>query len=356
MNNQKNKYLKLKLKITGVIVFVFLFVLFLIWRKTYDHKNVFYKKLFDLCWIAYAPTNFNPRENIYPSIRNLTEDLTFLKRNGFDGVVTFGSEKTLGQIPKIAKKLGFKGIIMGIWNLGSREEFNQAVAAKNYVDGYCVGHLGLYKNYGFEDLQEAITRLRENTDRPISTSQNLQLYEKNNKIINLGDWLFPDVRLFWDIENFKTPKNLYQKLVEKYERLVGISEKPVLMKTVGFPTGGSKDASENNQAEFFKLLLENEKNPFERVPFVYHEAFDQSWKNWHPIEQYWGLFKNDRTAKVGSKYIWGLNLKQKSIDIKYIKGGDFLYISIAIILFSALIFLIWMPKDLKNKLRRKIEL
>lgn len=194
--------------------------------------------------------------------------------------------------------------------------------------------------------------MRKNTNKPISTSQNFQLYEKNNKIINLGDWLFPDVRLFWDVEEFRSPKRLYRGLVEKYEKLVGISEKPVLMKTVGFPTAGAVDASEDNQVEFFKLLLENAKHSYEQVPFVYHEAFDQHWKDWFPIESHWGLFKDDRTAKLGSKSIWGLYLKQKVKNKVRISEGYLFNTSFTIILFFFFLFIVWMPKKFKNKLLR----
>ncbi|MGA1864327.1 MAG: hypothetical protein ACMUHX_04630 [bacterium] len=299
----KGHFMKLPKKIFFLVtLFIFLFF-HILYCVSLDNVDIFYQKLSTLCWICYAPTNFDPREKIYPSESSIQEDLALLKKTGFNGLVTFGAEESLGHIPRIAKKAGFQGVIMGIWLPNSLDEFRHAIAAKDYVDAYCVGHLGLNKYYNISILQGRIEKLKDITKKPVSTSECIEEYFKNRELVDIGDWLFPDAHLYWDIQEKRTPEKFFHKLIEDYRRLDGISKKPVLIKTIGYPSGGNSDATEENQAELFQLILENAKHPYERVRFVYFEAFDQQWKTWHPIEAHWGIFKSDRTPKKGSNYI-----------------------------------------------------
>jgi exo-beta-1,3-glucanase (GH17 family) len=273
-----------------------------------DSNLIFIQKLSSLCWIGYAPSRFNPRKQIYPSIESIKADLHILKKAGFNGVITFGAEKSLDQIPEVAKEIGFEGVIMGIWAPDSHEEVESAIAAKNYVDGYCVGHMGLNKNYNLEILKTAMAKIKKRTQLPVTTTEGIDVYYNESPLIQLSDWIFPDSRIYWQNENIDHLKQLYKTLLKDYERLIGLSEKPVLLKIVGFPTMGSGKASEKNQAELFKLLLQNAGHPYERLRFAYFEAFDQPWKTWHTVEAHWGVFKNDRSPKAGADYIWGKNI------------------------------------------------
>lgn len=270
-----------------------------------DTKSQFFAKISSLCWIGYAPTHFNPRNMIYPSVENMTEDLYVLIQAGFNGIITFGAEQTLWQIPDLAKSIGFKGVIMGIWQPDSPEELKNAIRAKNNVDAFCVGHMGLNINYSYHTLKKAIIQIKERTNKPVSTTESIDLYNRKSPLIQLSDWIFPDARLYWQQMETEQVEVHFNFLVKKYEQLISLSEKPVLIKTVGFPTKGSHVATEQNQAQFFDLLLANAKHPFERLRFAYFEAFDQPWKTWHEVEGNWGIFRDDRSPKPGKEKIWG---------------------------------------------------
>lgn len=278
-------------------------LLFLSWPP--DNSPIFIQKISSLCWIGYAPSQFDPRNQFYPSIEDIKADLTVLKKNGFNGVITFGAEKSLRQIPKVAKEIGFEGVIMGIWDPASDEEIESAITAKQYVDGYCVGHMGLNKNYGLKTLKSTITKIKKHTQKQVTTSEGIDAYTTKSPLIQLSDWIFPDSRIYWQNEKDTHPRRIYSALLKGYERLVGLSDKPVLLKIVGYPTKGFAKVTENQQVDLFKLLLKNAGHPSERLRFAYFEAFDQPWKTWHSVEAHWGVFNNDRTPKAGVGYIWG---------------------------------------------------
>ena len=69
--------------------------------------------------------------------------------------------------------------------------------------------------------------------------------------------------------------------------------KPLMLKEIGFPTGGENWATEKNQETFLKLM-DNKS-----VPFCFFEAFDQPWKGSDgTIEPHWGIFFQNRTPKA----------------------------------------------------------
>ena len=43
-------------------------------------SDTFEDKLTSICWVAYAPTNFNPIQGIFPDIDSVREDLKVLNR------------------------------------------------------------------------------------------------------------------------------------------------------------------------------------------------------------------------------------------------------------------------------------
>jgi exo-beta-1,3-glucanase (GH17 family) len=57
--------------------------------------------------------------------------------------------------------------------------------------------------------------------------------------------------------------------------------------------------SEANQVAYYRLLNDTP------VVYVRFEAFDQPWKNWAPVEPYWGLFHSDRSPKQVVPYACG---------------------------------------------------
>src|SRR5262249_12911501 len=100
-------------------------------------------RLRNLVWVSYSPVEFDPDIGRYPDDASLQADLTALRLGPVGGIITFGSDASLARVPALARAVGLNGVIMGIFDPCNASELSAAISAKEHVDGYCVGHLGL---------------------------------------------------------------------------------------------------------------------------------------------------------------------------------------------------------------------
>lgn len=255
----------------------------------------FQSALRSLCWVAYAPTNFDPNQGVFPSQDSLRQDLLVLKQAGFTGLVTYGADQPIAQV---AEEVGFKGMLLGVWEPKSVEEMRQAQAAaqSDLVIGYVVGNEGLGVHYDYATLEAAMDQLRRATGKPVATTEQIEDYA-DARLRDLGDWLFPNVHPYW--HGYTEPVSAVNWTVKQFEALERETQKPIMFKEVGLPTGGDDQMSEANQVAYYRLLNDTP------VVYVRFEAFDQPWKNWAPVEPYWGLFHSDRSPKQVVPYACG---------------------------------------------------
>jgi len=261
-------------------------------------------KLVVLPWVTYAPSR-----SAQANETEVRKDLQLLYDTGFLGIITYSSFEPLASVPRIAKEIGFKGVIMGIWSPTSSLEIENAKSMAEYVDGYCVGNEGLSAGrYNFATLQGAIDELRQNTSKPVTTTEPVGSYLNNLPLLELGDWVFPNAHPYWADKKEPTAARdwtvqRYNDLLKKVLPQTSKPDKPVLFKEVGLPTAGDPACSETNQAEYFRLLQET------TVPFAFFEAFDQPSKHeyWsgtnYDVGPHWGLFKSNRSPKEVVKYL-----------------------------------------------------
>jgi exo-beta-1,3-glucanase (GH17 family) len=258
-----------------------------------DQGLTFDEKLASLCWVAFSPTHYDPTKGIFPSEDDLRLDLRALHGAGFRGLVTYGSESPLREIPRLAREEGFQGVIMGVWSPASADELSSAKAAVAYVDGYNVGNEGLsFGRYNLDTLKVAMEDLRNATGKPIATTEVIDSYFGNAQIRELGDWTFANAHPYWN--GVKDPQRAVEWTQQKYNDLVGLytgGHRTVVFKEVGLPTAGDAAVSEEGQAKYYGALRGA------GVTYVRFEAFDQPWKNDQPVEPYWGLFHSDRSSK-----------------------------------------------------------
>lgn len=233
-----------------------------------------------------------------------------LRAAGFDGLVTYGSNyadpRNPGQqldIPRLAQEVGFAGMIVGIWNPSDETELNTAEQASRYpvVRGYCVGNEGLDERYNLKTLTEAMSRIRQNTGKPVSTTEQANDYYENSPLWTISDWIFPNVHPYF--AKRREPMEAVAWTADIFKTLDAVSDKPLIFKEVGLPTAGDVDVSEANQAQYYQSLR---KTP---VIYVVFEAFDAPWKHLVPPklndtsaapdpEPHWGIFTSDRKAKA----------------------------------------------------------
>jgi len=258
-------------------------------KSTQAINDEFTNKLCRVKWVTYSPTNYNPDIGVYPTLSSIEQDLEVLFNAGFRGIITYGADNILSSIPETAKRIGFDGVIMGVWDIYSRDELQAAIDASSFVDGYCIGNEGLGRRYEAEELTKVMDYVKEATQKPATTSEEVTDYA-NDKMIKMGDWVFPNIHpVFF---NTKDPKKAVD-FVKHYYKIIcrAAKDKPVLVKEAGFPTKGDIYANQKSQTVFFKLLENSEVN------FSYFEAFDQYWKNSPEIESHWGLFDKNRKPK-----------------------------------------------------------
>ena len=264
-----------------------------------------------LCWIAYSPTHYDPTTSPirWPSEEDVREDLFVLRSAGFNGLVTYGtnyaSQKAPNQmldIPRLAQEAGFEGMIVGVWDPLDEDELRAAEQAGLYpvVVGYCVGNEGWKVRYDLETLTDAMGRLRRTTGKPVATTEEVHDYYENSPLWTISDWIFPNVHPYF--AGRRDPREAVEWTERIFESLDSVSDKPLIFKEVGLPSGGDTGLSEACQAQYYQLLRGT------NVTFVVFEAFDAPWKHLgqpgpdgiYPLpdpEPYWGVFTSDRMPK-----------------------------------------------------------
>jgi len=275
-----------------------LIALLLVVDVVYANNQVF-EKFHELKWIGYSPTNFNPAKGIYPSVKSIKKDLRVLKKAGFSGIVTYGSDGIFGDIPRMAHDAGFSGVIMGVWDPNRKEEILNAIAAKEWVDAYCVGNEGYKSRYPSELLKKKMRVIRKRTGKLVTTAERIEEYYRKKDLAKISDFILCNAHPVWSgvYEPAKASKWLEEKVRNLKKSLKRRNiKKLIIVKEAGCPTKGSKYLSAENQRLFFEKLEATDVN------FVYFEAFDQPWKQYHAFEPYWGIFDSQRRPKYKSLF------------------------------------------------------
>jgi exo-beta-1,3-glucanase (GH17 family) len=248
-------------------------------------------------WVAYGNPGAIPGQDSYQQkVETIRQDLTVLKKAGFNGLVTYGASGIMGEkFLSMAQELGYQGVIMGIWNPSSPQELKNAknAASLPIVLGYSIGNEGLYgsrERYTLPELCAAMADLRSNTGKPVATSEEIDDYSFHPELLFAGDWLFPNAHPYW--HSTKRPLAAVKWETARYEDMAGNTGRFVLFKEVGLPTSGAGGLSEANHDLYYRELAKTD------VRFVYFEGFDRLSKDHTSVEPYWGIFDARRNPKL----------------------------------------------------------
>ncbi len=264
------------------------------------------------CWICYDPSGLRQTTNgifLYPTLTSIGQDLDVIKTAGFSGIVTFGSTDTLAEVPQLAKERGL-AVIMGVWNPNNQMEVRTAIRQAKYVDGYCIGHNGLKKDYSISELKTTVLRVQRETKLPVTTTEWALRYE--TQLAGLGDWLFPDVHIPVRSTPNDKPKvdverdvKLFVAALKQMAEHARQQHKLLVLKCIAYPHSGIEGASPTNQALFFNTVLNRLEDTQEGLPVTVSiapmSAFDAPWKKGRPYfewDPYVGLlrpFESERT-------------------------------------------------------------
>jgi exo-beta-1,3-glucanase (GH17 family) len=265
-------------------------------------------------FIAYTPTDLQiVAGQVQPASREqIRRDLEIL-REDFDGLITYSSTDGVESVPEIGAALGFRAVIVGIWDpLSEREIANAIALAERWpelVVAICVGNETLLaERHPWPVLRAAMQRLR--TALPgvaVTTSEPFYYYLDGEPadFVENQDFFLPSVHPLFQpwFAGAETAQTI--DFVAEVAGLLLEQGKPVLIKETGLPSGPAADGfSPRRQAEFWTGLCR-------RLPYTvdlgiaYFEAFDHDWKvanareefGDHPEEAFWGLYRGNRQPK-----------------------------------------------------------
>lgn len=262
-------------------------------------------------FVAYEPTSLqvidgHPTHADPDSIR---ADLKVL-RPRFDALITYGSVDGAEVIPEIAGALGFRAVIIGIWNPFNPAELDAAITAARkspkVVVGLSLGNEMLF--FRRHETQDVVTLLDQVHARapelPLSTTEQFHMFARPQlrPVLQRVDFLLANVHPIFqpwfphasNSDSVQFVLNVASQLGQEY---CG----PVMVKETGLPTApADKGFSEARQARFYTELAPRFVGSRERA-FAYFAAFDAPWRlrdGGAPEEAHWGLYDERRQPKA----------------------------------------------------------
>ncbi len=268
-------------------------------------------------FITYTPRSFKVMGTTITAATEagIRDDLRVI-RPLFSGLITYSCVNGQERIPAIAQELGFRAIIIGVWDPRSRVEIDNAIrVAKRYpvlVTAVIVGNEGIFtKRYRPDEVKQAMARIKgECPNLAVTTSEPFSLYfqQEYADFFQAHDLLMPNIHpLFEPWFKPEEPGQGVMMVVNVAARFKESYHLPLLIKETGMPSGptGRSGYSQKRQALFWSELYK--RFPFAPFrAFACFEAFDTPWKpaamavdfpGDHASEAFWGFFTASGEAK-----------------------------------------------------------
>jgi exo-beta-1,3-glucanase (GH17 family) len=284
-------------------------------------------------FIAYQPTSLQVTNGVSTQADpdSMRADLQVLRLR-FDSLITYDSIHGAEAIPGIAASLGYRAVIIGIWNPFNPAELSAALAAaKNnpqVVVGLSLGNEMLFfHRHGSAELVRLLDTIRAQAPQlALSTTEPFQMFEAPEAapILQRLDFLLPNIHpVFQPWFRGAPESNAVQFVVNVVSDLAGYYCGPILVKETGIPTAPEEQGfTEKKQAAFYEELrhrfAESAVAPAaargsgsgpaagDRA-FAYFAAFDAPWRlldggpaaGQRPAEEeaHWGLYDEKRRPK-----------------------------------------------------------
>jgi exo-beta-1,3-glucanase (GH17 family) len=270
-------------------------------------------------FITYEPTAIKVINGAETSAdpASIRADLTVL-RSRFDALVTYEAVHGEQQIPQIAAALGYRALIIGVWNPFDEAETQAALTAARtwpqLVVGVSLGNELLFgKPAESARLAARLAALHAREPRlPLSSSEPFHVYTGPAGAPVLGqlDFLLPNVHpVFQPWFHGAGAPTSAQFVVNVAADLAARFCGPILVKETGVPTAPpGADFSEAAQAAFY-AELRRRLLPDRQRAFAYFGAFDAPWRAFdvtpvgpaHAEEAFWGLYDAQRKPKAAAR-------------------------------------------------------
>jgi exo-beta-1,3-glucanase (GH17 family) len=270
-------------------------------------------------FVTYQPTSLKVVNGQISPARPeaIRADLALLRKH-FDALITYNALHGDEAIPAIAQELGYRALIVGVWDPGDATEVDAAAAAAlrfpRLVLGIALGNETLFAHRSDpRQLMSALTRLRAHVPGvALTTSEPFHVYgePENAALLAALDFLLPNVHpVFQPWFRDAPEKNDAQFVVNVLAELAALSCGPVLVKETGEPSAPAQSGySEARQAAFYRELRAQLKPSATRA-VAYFAAFDAPWREYdatptpgaHAEEAHWGLYDAERRPKLAAR-------------------------------------------------------
>jgi exo-beta-1,3-glucanase (GH17 family) len=275
-------------------------------------------------FIAYQPTSLTVVDGrVTPAdATSIRADLATLRPH-FDALITYDAVHGAEAVPALAAELGFRTLIIGVWDPSAESQLAAAVAAARRYPGLVAG-ISLGNELLFSRHSDA-ARLRAILARmhaqlpgtPLSTTEPFHLFypgEPGAALLPELDFLLVNVHAIFQPWFREAPEDAAPQFVlNVVDRLAQEYCGPILVKETGIPSApASSGFTPERQAGFYAQLRRLFSPASERA-FAYFAAFDAPWRSTdaiavpeappalHPEEAHWGLYDVGRRAKLAAR-------------------------------------------------------
>lgn len=267
-------------------------------------------------FVAYQPTSLQVHDGrVTPANpAGIRADLEVL-RPWFDALVTYDAVNGAERIPEIAAALGYRALVIGVWDPFDARQVDAAIAAARAHPALVVGlALGNEMLFGgrrrHDELAARIAAIRARVpDLALATSEPFHMFLEPRAAPLLAqlDFLLPNVHPVFEPWFRGAPAaNGAQFVVDVTAKVAATHCGPVLVKETGVPTAPADRGFTPQRQRDFYISLQRAFPPSTDRAFVWFAAFDAPWRvaDWHPVagehpeEAHWGLFDAARQRKV----------------------------------------------------------
>jgi exo-beta-1,3-glucanase (GH17 family) len=268
-------------------------------------------------FVAYQPTSLKVVNGVVSPAdpMEIRADLTVLRKK-FDALITYDAIHAR-QIPAIASALGFRALIVGVWNPAAAAEVDAAVGAARQFPQLVIGiSLGnetqFFQRIDPQRLSAAIASVHTRAPATaLTTTEPFHIFAKPEFAPVLGqlDFLLVNVHPVFQTWFQGAPDaTAAQFVVNVVQDLESLGCGPILVKETGEPSApASQGYSEARQASFYRELRARFA-PDATHAFAYFSAFDAPWREAdagaagkNSGEAHWGLYDADRKAKQAAR-------------------------------------------------------
>ncbi|MDE1172650.1 MAG: hypothetical protein PW790_03040 [Parvibaculaceae bacterium] len=267
-------------------------------------------------YISYQPTSLQviKGQPTQADEKSIEADLKVL-RPRFDGIITYGSLNGAERIPDVAAKLGYRSVIMGVWDVTNAQERKNVIEAARrqpqIVDGVSMGNEVVFGNRAsYKDIADAMASFRAAAPGlAVSTTEPFHMFLQPGADLMFPqmDFLLANVHPVFESWFRTAPDaNAAEFVTNVVDKLAGVYCGPVLVKETGVPTAPAGEGYVPlRQASFYVALAQRFK-PERMRAFAYFSAFDAPWRaedsgpvpGYHPEEAHWGLYDAERWPKL----------------------------------------------------------